>query len=188
MSTARILSFDAFRRERSANPRVNQEFDALFRNARELRDIGQELVAGEIAVLTLGGMRDWFQREIAAEVFRRHLFERCALLSIGFVSELLASFARDCRAHVDIAEHLGEYATDENPHEVLEAANIAFIMYAFWPERRARRSVAYRNLALAYGPSLYTAYAGLARKDFGYCMAEAFLPLGEIARERFSRV
>jgi hypothetical protein len=187
MGDARILSLDEFRKRKTDGPSTYQEFDVLFRNARELRGVGQELVSGEIAIMTWGGMRDWFQREIAAEVFRRHLFQRCALLSIGFVSDLLASFARDCREHVDIAEHLGEYTTGENPNEVLEAANIAFLMFTLWPERRARRSVHYRQLALGYGPSLYATYAGLARKDFGYCMAEAFEPLGDIARERFGR-
>jgi hypothetical protein len=168
-----------------ADSSMNEEFDTLFRKARELRDIGQELVAGEIAIMTWGGMRDWLQKEIADEVFRRHLFQRCTLLSIGFVSDLLVSYARDDRDRIGIAEHLGKYSTDENPDDVLDAANIAFLMFALWPEQRTRRSVRYRALALDYGPSLYATYAGLARKDFGYCMAEAFEPLGDIARERF---
>ncbi len=187
MSGAQVLSLDEFRRKKSANQEVNQEFDVLFRRARDLRHVGQALVSGKIAVMTWAGMHDWLQREIAEEVFRRHLFGRCVLTSISYVSDVLSSFARDGHDRTGIADHLEEYSTDENPNEVLDAANTAFIMFTLWPERRARRSVHYRKLALDYGPSLYATYAGLAHKNFGYCMAEAFEPLGEIARDRFGR-
>lgn len=185
MSDARILSLDAFRQRNRRNPVANQSFDALFESARELRNIGRELVPGEIAVMTWSGMQSWFRREIADEVFRRRMFGRCVLLSISFVSDLLASFANDCGDRTGIVEHLEEYSGEGNPEDILDAANTAFLMFALWPEKRTRRSVPYRNLALAFGPSLYAMHAGRARRDFGYCMAEAFEPLGDIARERF---
>ncbi|MBP9751471.1 MAG: hypothetical protein KBD19_01245 [Candidatus Moranbacteria bacterium] len=185
MSDARILSLDEFRKRKTSGPSIHQEFDVLFRNARELRGVGQDLAPEEIAIMTWSGMQSWFRREIADEVFRRHMFGRCVLLSISFVSDLLTSFANDCGDRTGIVEHLDEYAGEGNPEDILDAANTAFLMFAFWPEKQTRRSVRYRQLALAFGPSLYAMHAGRARRDFGYCMAEAFEPLGNIARERF---
>lgn len=182
-----IVSLDEFRRRKVVDPSLDQTFDVLFENARELRNIGPSVIPGEIASMTWGGMQDWFRREIADEVFRRRLFRRCVILSIGFASDLLVSFARDCRDRIGIAEHLGEYAGEGKPSTILNAANTAFLMFVFWPEKRTRRSVRYRQLALDFGPSLYAMHAGRTRRDFGYCMAEAFKPLGEIARERFGR-
>lgn len=184
MSDMRILSLDEFRRRRVVDSSANQPFNALFEQAREFRDIGQALVPEEIAVMTPGGMKDWFQREIADEVFQRHLFQGHILLSISFVSSVLASFASNCHAGTSIIDHLEAYTGDEKPNDILNAANTAFIMFVLWPEKRTRRSIQYRKFALDFGPSLYIMYAGCTHRDFGYHMARAFEPLGDIARER----
>ncbi len=184
MSDTKVLSLDEFRRKRVADPSVDQSFNALFAQAREFRNIGPEMIPQEIAVMTPGGMKDWFQREIADEVFRRRLFQHCVLLSIGFVSSVLASFASDCRDRSGVVEYLERFDGDEKPDTLLAAANTAFIMFVLWPEKRTRRSVQYRKFALDFGPSLYAMYAGHTRRDFGYHMARAFEPLGDIARER----
>lgn len=181
-----ILSLEDFRRNRT-NKQADQDFDVLFRNARQLQDFGPVPIPGELSAMTWGGLQSWFQKGIADDVFRRHLFERCVLSSIGYVSGLLVSFARGSGESVGIAEHMDEFARSDDPGDVLKAADAAFLMFVFWPERRVRRPVQYRQLALGYGPMLYAEYAGLPRKSFGNCMAEAFEPLGEIARARFNR-
>lgn len=184
MSDAKVLSLDEFRRKKAADPSVDQPFNMLFEQAREFRDVGQQMIPEEIAVMTLGGMRDWFQREIADEVFRRRLLQGHILRSIGFVSDLLTSFASDCRGGTSIIDHLERVDGDEKSSDILDAANTAFIMFVLWPEKRTRRSIQYRQFALDFGPSLYVMYAGHTRRDFGYHMARAFQPLGDIARER----
>lgn len=183
MSDTKVLSFDEFRRKK-ADSLMSQSFDALFTGVREFRDIGREVIPEEIAVMTLGGMKDWFQREIADEVFRKHLFQHHILLSISFVAGLLASFASDCRDQSGLVDSLERFDGDDKPDTLLDAANTAFIMFVLWPEKRTRRSIQYRQFALDVGPGLYTMYAGHARRDFGYHMARAFQPLGDIARER----
>lgn len=186
MST-RIVSLDEFRRRKAEARTSDIEFDALFRRAHELRNMGSEIVPGEVAVMNWSGVKNWFHKEMADEVFRKRLFDRCVLLSVVFASDLLAAFARDCRGRIGIAETLEGHTATRNPNDLLEAANAAFIMFSLWPDRRTRRSVRYRQLALDHGPSLYAAYAGRSRRDFGYCMAKAFEPLGVIARARFTR-
>jgi hypothetical protein len=65
------------------------------------------------------------------------------------------------------------------------AANSAFIFFAMMEEDRLRRSVKYQTMGLQFGPSLYEHYGSVVKSDFGFQMAEAFQPLGEIVRERF---
>lgn len=182
----KIISLDEFRSKKMKRMSlIDQEFSKLLRNARELRDMRLRHAAGEIATTTWEGLQNWFQKEIADEVFRKQLFDRSVLTSIWHVSELLTAFARNHLEHVTAGNYL-EAAKSNNPVEILQAANCAFLVFVFWPEARERRSVRYRRLAQSCGPALYMRYADCAHRAMGYSMAEAFEPLGEIARERFA--
>lgn len=184
---ARIISLDEYRRRKMLDEAVDQDFSVLFEHAQELRHIGHTLVPGTIAILTQGGISSWFQRELADEVFRRRLFERSILLSICYTAEVLTSFVRECGESLHASEHMNRFTKHGDSQDVLRAANAAFVMFVLGPDVRVRRSVKYRRFALDYGPSLYAMYAGLTRHSFGYTMAEAFEPLGTIARERFGQ-
>lgn len=183
----KIISLQDVKRERDEKRlHENQDFHTLFAMARELRSKDSDDVSDESEITQQKNLKDWFQRELADEVFRQKLFSTNVLVSIWFVSDLLASFAHNEIHKIGIAEHVAEYASNGKPECILKAANSAFLLFVFWPETRVNRSVQYRKLACTHGPALYAQYASEMHKDFGYCMAEAFVPLGDIARQRFS--
>lgn len=181
-----IMFLDEWRRKKAKELPEEVEFDTLFRKASALRMEAPDLLSEKIAVVNFKELSNWFRKEMADEVFRQRLFDRCILLSIGFVSDLLAAGARGSREHASPSGYLEAYALSGSPKDLLAAANEEFLIFSLWPERRTRRSAEYRTLALDRGPALYVSYAGITRHEFGYCMAQAFEPLGGIARDRFA--
>ena len=163
------------------------DFQALFREARELHSLAHPLADGEIAAMGWDDLRSWFQQSIADEVFRKKLFGQGILGSIWYVADLLVAFARCQTPSIGIADHVSGYASSGQPAAVLHAADSAFLMFVFWPEMRLHRSVRYRQMALAYGPGLYATYSAITKRPVGYQMAEAFEPLGGIARHQLMR-
>lgn len=184
--SATILSFDTASRGRKVASE-HQEFHELFNKTHELTSLHRELKIGEIATMDWSNLEHWFQCEIAREVFHKHLFQRSILVSISFVAALLSLYARNHVSDISITEHVAQYSASGAPDDMLKAANCAFYMFVFSPEERLGRSVKYRKLANDVGPALYANYASMARKNFAFHMADAFLPLGTIARERFVR-
>ena len=185
--SAKIISLQDVKREHNEKRLPeNQDFHTLFARAHELRSKDFDDVSDKNEIAQQKNLKDWFQRELADEVFHQKLFSTNVLVSIWFVSDLLASFAHNEIHEIGIVEHIAEYASNGKPECILKAANSAFLLFVFWPETRANRSVRYRKLARAHGPALYAQYASAMHKDFGYYMAEAFVPLGDIARQRFS--
>jgi hypothetical protein len=182
---ATIISLQEVRREREESKLPeDQDFHTLFTKAQKLRFENPESPHDKIEVVPEEKLKDWFQHEIAAEVFEQKLFSRSVLVSIWFVSNLLTTFAKNEVGEIGITEHMSAYASDGNPEHILKAANSAFLLFVIYPEVRTGRSVHYRKLGLDNGPSLYTQYAREVRKDMGYYMAEAFKPLGEATRHR----
>ncbi len=186
--TARIITLAEFRASAPPQPvpPEEQDFQRLFTSARDLRNLTPSLSPDEVAVMDWPALRNWFQQEIAKEVFARKLFQRSVLVSIHFVSDLLLAFTRGEHADIGIEEHLDRYTKSDDAGEVLKAANSAFLFFVFWPEMRSNRSLSYRKYAAQHGPPLYANYAGITKRNAGYDMADAFEPLGDIARERFA--
>lgn len=180
LAEARALQAEA------AQTGSKNDFNTLFTQAQILRLAGEEFLPEHIAQMNWAHLRDWFQKQIADEVFRKKLFNRSVLISICYVSELLTGYAKSTTAEISITAHLSKYSANGNPAHILNAANAAFILFVFWPEMRLGRALKYRKFAREYGPALYAHYASEKRKDFGYYMAEAFEPLGDIARERLT--
>lgn len=183
---AHIVSLDEYRRRKEhTQPNLDQSFTQLFEHAQELRHGGSEVAPNTIAIMNHDDLRTWFQNELANEVFRQRMFSKPVLQSICYVAELFASYMRvSDDTHIAL-DHVFDFIDSQNADAILEAANTAFMVYVLGPEARVRRSTKYRKFALHFGPSLYMTYAGLAQKHFGYYMAEAFEPLGTIARDRF---
>lgn len=164
------------------------DFQLLFREVRELHCLAPPIADGEITAMSWEDLRAWFQWSIADEVFRKKLFSHGILSSIWYVADLLVLFAQSKTRSIEIADHISRYAASGQPAAVLQAADAAFLMFVFWPEIREHRSVRYRQLASTYGPSLYATYGAITHRPMGYQMAEAFAPLGDIARCRFAQV
>lgn len=179
---------DIRRQPTGQQPDFHGDFQQLFREARELRGLVPTIADGEIAAMSWNDLQSWFHRSIADEVFQKKLFTHGVLASIWYVAELLVTFARGKTQSIEIAGHVSRYAASGEPAAVLHAADAAFLMFVFWPEARIHRSVRYRDLASTYGPSLYATYGAITRQPMGYRMAEAFEPLGDIARQRFARI
>jgi hypothetical protein len=186
--TARIITLAEFRASTPPQPvpQDEQDFQRLFTSARDLRSLAPSLSPEEVAVMDWPALRNWFQQELAKEVFLRKLFRRSVLVSICFVSDLLLAFTRGEHPDIGIEEHLDRYMSSGDSADVLRAANSAFLFFVFWPEMRSRRSLSYRKFAVQHGPPLYANYAGITKRNAGYDMADAFEPLGDIARERFA--
>jgi len=186
MNERKIVSFaEAHNRMIRRFENDGLDFQDLFNKARLLRfkDFKQE--RGDITILDWKGLKDFFQAEIAEEVFRQELFSRDILMSIWFVSDLLTSFVKGDISEVGIERHVCSYTEKGNPEYLLMAVNSAFLYFVFWPETRLRRSVHYQKLGSECGPSLYSQYGSVAKKPFGFQMAKAFVPIGEIARRQF---
>lgn len=186
--TARIITLAEYRAETPARPlpKEEQDFHQLFTAASDLRRLVPSLSPDELAVMDWTALRNWFQQELSKEVFSRKLFQRSVLVSICFVADLLLSYTRGEHGDVGIEEHLDRYVSSGDSAEVLKAANSAFLFFVFWPEMRSYRALHYRQYAVQHGPPLYANYAGITKRRSGYDMAEAFEPLGDIARERFA--
>ncbi len=187
--TAQIITLAEFQASRPKKPipRDEQDFQTLFNSARDLRNLSPTIPPNEVAVMDWAGLRDWFHQELSKEVFARKLFRRSILLSICFVSNLMVEFTRGEHQEIGIEEHLERYVSSGDSAEVLRAANSAFLFFVFWPEMRSNRSLSYRKFAIQHGPPLYANYAGMTRRNAGYDMADAFEPLGDIARLRFAK-
>lgn len=185
--SARIITLAEFRASASRKPVLpeEQDFHRLFTSASDLRNLVPALSPEELAVMDWPALRDWFQQELSKEVFSRKLFQRSILVSICFVADLLVAFTRGEHQEIGIEEHLDRYTSSGDSAEVLKAANSAFLYFVFWPEMRSHRALPYRRYAVQHGPPLYANYAGITKRKAGYDMAEAFEPLGDIARERF---
>ncbi|NCN11701.1 hypothetical protein GW937_00080 [Candidatus Kaiserbacteria bacterium] len=165
------------------------DFQQLFVQAQELRSRVIEETENGLTVVGVHTIQAWFQKEIADEVFRKKLFSRNILSSVWYVSDLLATFAvATNQGTLCITDHVDAYVEDSNPEHLLKGANSAFLLFVFHPEHRLRRPVPYRKFAAEIGPSLYTSYAQSTGRTFGISMADAFAPLGVIARERFARL
>ena len=186
--TSRIISLDEYRRTtQTEKPSVNQDFQLLFSFARDLRALVPECPAEEIMVADWKGTERWLGQEIAKEVFAQKLFARSILISITYVATLLVEFIQGKHEAIGIEEHLDTYTASGDPQAVLRAANSAFLLFVFWPEQRANRLIQYRQYAEQLGPPLFANYAGISKRPYGYDMAEAFVPLGTISRDRFVR-
>jgi len=159
-------------------------FQKLFSMAQQLRSSNLMQEQSGITVLDLKGAKDFFHVEIAEDVFQQKLFSRSILMSIWFVSDLLTSFMEGDIQEVGIVRHVRRYNEDGDPNCLLKAANSAFLYFVFWPETRRRSQLEYRKYGLERGPSLYAQYGSVTSKPFGFYMAKAFQPIGEIVRKR----
>ena len=187
METKKVISLEEARELRVKRlEKDDQDFQVLFTKARELRFENFKREEEDITVLDWNGVRDFFQSELSREVFRQKLFSRNILMSIWFVSDLLTSYMKGDLLEIGVANHLSSYADKGDSKHLLMAANSAFLFFVFWPETRHHRSLQYQKHGAEYGPSLYSQYGSVSRKAFGFHMANAFEPIGEIARERFS--
>lgn len=186
MDGKNVISFTKARSRKIAQFEGDSlNFQDMFTRARELRFKCFAQGQGDILVLDWNGVKDFFQREIAKEVFQQKLFSRSVLMSIWFVSDLLTSFVKGDIPEVGIEKHMRSYSEKGDPNCLLRAANSAFLYFVFWPETRLRRSVQYQKLGSECGPSLYAQYGSVARKPCGFEMAIAFGPIGEIVRKQF---
>jgi hypothetical protein len=183
--TAHIISLADFRRHAADLRTVPEgsDFTTLFSQARELAFLQKHHSEKDISVMDWSELHIWFQSKLADQVFKKKLFSESVIVSICFVAELLVLFAKNECPPVTISGHLDNYITHGNPQYMLDAANSAFLIFVFWPETRTLRPLKYRKYAHEYGPSLYANYGMESRKLLGYRMAEAFEPLGTIARE-----
>jgi hypothetical protein len=185
--SAKIISFAQAVKERQEAV-GDGDFGRLFTQAYQLRMRVTEEAENGLAVIGLHNIQARFQREIADEVFRKKLFSRSILSSVRFVSDLLATFATvPNQGNLGVTEHVDAYMEDSNPKHLLAGANSAFLLFVFYPEYRMHRPVPYRKFAAQIGPSLYTNYAQSTGHNFGLSMADAFVPLGTIARDRFAK-
>lgn len=185
--SATIISLKEVLKEQERTVCEN-DFDHLFTRARILRMHANEETEGGLLLVNMHRLKAWFQREIADEVFRKKLFSRSILSSVWFVSDLLTTFVTVPKDDLScVTDHLNAYEEDSNPEHLLAGANTAFLLFVFYPEYRPRRPVHYRKFASEIGPSLYANYAHATGHHFGIHMADAFQPLGDIARARFAR-
>ena len=183
--SARIISLADCRRHATElrAERETHDFTIIFSQARKLAFQKDETPQDAFAVLNWNQLNDWFKHQLTEETFKQKLFSRDVIMSIGFVSEMLTSFARNEFPTMCITDHLEDYATHGNPQCMLKAANVAFLIFAFWPETRPNRPLKYRKYAQECGPRLYASYGIESRKMIGCYMSSAFESLGNIARE-----
>lgn len=175
-----VVSLD---RARIAKHQQQGGFQELFVRAQKMRDIGEMLTESGMALVTEPGMETWFRKGIADEVFRRRFFSRDIISSIGIASEILVWYAHHREGMLGITLTLAQDDTD--PSRILDAARTSFVVFSLGPEQRFRRTVRYREVAAGIGPTLFRAYSGMTSRSFGYDMATAFVPIGEIVRHIF---